>query len=291
MLKRKAGDTFFSTSAKDYIRDVIDRDVLRRFVSECYPDERLAYLGLPGEALLDVLAWRRFIERWTAVQVVRSSAEEEIADELERNALREHLEQGFHMLRADIDALLIDSDERLRWPYHIVNLDYYGGLVNAAEDGGSRRLRAIKSLFSLQAGTPFVLFLTLNLRDDDQGELTDLIASAEEDLRYSRLEGVSECFDAHRKLGHAGELKLYVPIFLGNEAKSHNLRFVPPVLYQGTVQMIHFAVQCIPFTATEAGRLFHMREMVEVINQPLLVLREGAALNSVQLGSIRQPGR
>jgi hypothetical protein len=283
MSRSRAQRTFASSAAKDYVRHVVDRDILRGFRNEYYPGQQLAYLGLPGEAILDILSWREFIGYCTAVEESESTL-----SALELNVLKNHLEGMVYPVRANIDELLSTEAgrSRLHWPYHIVNLDYYGGLVNCKGNRESKRLEALKGLLAKQRDVAFVLFLTLNLRDKDRGELDDLVQQQEEDLRAIDPEGVRTCFANHRELGHAGLLKIYVPVFLLNEAKRHSLEFLPPILYRGTQQMVHFVVQCTPYTTLGAGRVLSNRDRVAEINKPLLLLRKPGELESIPLGRI-----
>ncbi len=288
MSRRTGTSKFISTDAKNFIRDVFDFEIIRVFKHEHYPDQQLAYLGLPGEELLDVLSWRQFIGRWTGVQIADTPEMAATADNMVRQALLDRMERGFHPIRADIDELLGTErgQQRLRWPYHIVNLDYYGGLVNPAEDLTSRRLNALRGLFARQEGVAFVLFLTINLKEKDRGELTKLVDAEEEDLLGLEQPGVRECFNAHREFGHAGELKIFTPIFLGVTATKHSLGFHPPILYQGTQQMIHFAVRCVPYVESSAGRVFRTKDHIAFINLPLNVLHSRNDLLQVDLGHI-----
>lgn len=285
MSRRVAAHTFTSSAAKDYIRSQIDRNMIKSFKQLHFPEQKLAYLGLPGAALLDILSWREFLGYCTAVEKA------DVVDELELNVLKSHLEHIIHVECADIDELIQEGSghTQLHWPYQIVNLDYYGGLINARGNGTSRtshRLETLKKLFERQVGAAFVLFLTLNLRDDDRGELDELVKQQEEDLHGLDLEGVTECFDKHRELNHVGLLKIYVPILLDNIARQHTLVFIPPILYQGTQQMIHFAVQCIPYTALGAGRVAMTRERIDLINLPLFFLHNYGDLQRIDLGQI-----
>ena len=284
--------SFTSSEAKDFIRDQFDFEILRGFRREHYPDQQLAYFGLPGEQLLDVLSWRSLIGRWTAVQVNSTPEDQEVASRLVRNVMLNHLDRGFDPVWANVDELLTDPVRcsELGWPYQIVNLDYYGGFVNAAGDErASRRMEAIRSMFERQVGSAFVLFLTINLRDRDRGVLADQFRQEEEDLLALEVRGVSEVFAAHRELGNAGMLKIIVPVFLAGASLRHNLAFHSPVLYQGTQQMIHFAVQCTPYREGGAGRVLRTRDRIDIINLPLLVLHGRDDLREVRLGEIPPP--
>jgi hypothetical protein len=284
--------SFTSSEAKDFIRDQFDFEILRGFRREYYPDQQLAYFGLPGEQLLDILSWRSLIGRWTAVQINNSPEDQEVASRLVRNVMLNHLDRGFDPVWANIDELLTDPVQcsELGWPYQIINLDYYGGLVNAAGDErSSRRMEAIRAMFERQVGSAFVLFLTINLRDRDRGVLADQFKQEEEDLLALEVRGVSEVFAAHRELGNAGMLKIIVPVFLAGAALRHNLICQSPVLYQGTQQMIHFAVQCTPYREGGAGRVLRTRDRIDIINLPLLVLHGREDLREVRLGEIPPP--
>lgn len=284
--------TFTSSDAKDFIRDRFDFEILRGFRHENYPGQPLAYFGLPGEQVLDILSWRSLIGRWTAVQVNDTPENDEIASRLVRNVMLNHLDRGFDPVWANVDELLTDPAQcsDLDWPYQIINLDYYGGFVNAAGDErSSRRMEAIRAMFERQIGTAFVLFLTINLRDRDRGVLADHFKQEEEDLLALEVRGVSEVFAAHRELGNAGMLKVIVPVFLAGAALRHNLIFHSPVLYQGTQQMMHFAVQCSPYRDGGAGRVLRTRDRIDIINLPLLVLHARDDLREVRLGTIPPP--
>ncbi len=266
-----------STVAKDYVRGELDRSIIEAFRREHYPDQPLAYLGLPGPDLLDVRAWREFIGRWTAVQSADTPELRQSAEMLELNALRERLERGFHLVLGNIDEYLARDDLRpaLQFPYEVVNLDYVGGLVNARDHGtGSLRLDAIRALFTHQNRHAFVLLLTVNLRDRDEGELEDHAARLEDEMRsLDAFRNVAEVFESHREQGNAGLLKLYVPCVLDGFALAtgYELRFAPPVLYSGSRQMMHFVVECLPHTEQIGTRLPRFEDRLAIVNASLLI--------------------
>lgn len=283
MSKETSTHTFASSGAKDYIRYVIDRDAIINFKDRLFPSRKLSYLGLPGPQLLDILSWREYLNCCTAVE------DSATADALETNILLNRLEGMVDVVRGNMDNLLLTGSSRLHWPYQLVNLDYTGGLIHTSTKGHSRssqRLDAIKQLFVQQLDQPFLFLLTINLRNKDLGELADLIRMQEEDLIGLGFAGVTECFDRHRGLNYAGLLKLYVPIFLDNTAVHHSLVFSPPILYQGTKQMMHFIVECIPYTNLGAGRVSTTKQRVDLINLPLLSLHSYERLKRNDLGRI-----
>src|SRR5580704_7127089 len=180
---------FSSSEAKGYIRDDFNYNLIKQFKAEHYPNVELAYLGLPGESLLDVISWRGFIGRWTGVQAVGNAALDEAADNLVRNAIRQRLERGFSVVRGNIDLLMKDRSDKLKWPYQIVNLDYVGGFLGAKD-----RIAAIEAMFGQQVGVAFTLFITLNLRDRDKGELAQAVEDERSELSDLGVGGVDAYF-------------------------------------------------------------------------------------------------
>lgn len=262
-----------SSSAKDFIRSRIDREVIKSFKDQYYPDQQLSYLGLPGQYLLDILSWREFLGHATAIEGIDN---EDIKQDLRLCVMKNRLERMVEIIYGDIDDILRlpGNPMTLSWPYHICNLDYCGGLVNKTDENISNRLEAIRSLIVRQEGHPFLLFLTLNLRDDDKGEMDVLLDEMEIGLDGSNLKSLEECFNAHREQGHAGRLKFYVPIFLMNNSHKFQFHFHPPILYQGTKQMMHFAIQLTPYQGLAAGRIIFPDDYVRILNTPLLLSHE-----------------
>lgn len=273
--------SFASSNAKDYLRHVLDRQIIADFKDRHYPDQKLSYLGLPGPELLDVLSWREFIGDCTAIE------DTDAFEDLELNVLRNRLTGIVRVVRDGIDDLLLTDSPCLHWPHHIVNLDYTGGLAHRERrDRPLRRVDAIKRLLMQQSSTAFLLLLTVNLRNKDFGELEDLVQEVKDDLLALDFEGVEECFSKHVELGYVGLLKIYVPIFLDNNAIEHTLVFYPPILYQGTKQMMHFIVECVPYTKLEAGRVSKTTQRIELINLPLFTLHSYDSLKKIELGLI-----
>jgi hypothetical protein len=286
--KRGARPEFVSTLAKDYVRSVIDRQIIDAFKKEHFPLGGMAFLGLTGEQLNDILSWREYFARWTAVQVANTPEDVEAADELERRILRNNLESNCQFLRANVDSLLVEPahQTRLKWPYHVVNLDYYGGLINAAKDGSAARLDALRALFQRQEGHAFLLFLTISFRGDDAGEMEKVVSAEEADLAASGKNGVGDAFEQHRELGRPGLLKLYVPHFLASAAPRHRLKLPAILRYPGTIPMMHFAVECLPYTETQANRHLSLAERIEIVNRPLLILDHDAKKATLEFPQI-----
>ncbi len=286
MSKRPSTGVFReSSSAKDFIRSTFDREIIKAFKQEHYPEHRLSYLGLPGEFLLDILSWREFLGHATAIE---GASDRDVRQDLELRIQKNRLEDVVNLVYGNIDDILRSesAQEILKFPYHIINLDYCGGLVHKTNDNISNRLESIRSLLGIQEGTAFVLFLTVNLKDKDRREMDDLMDELEIRLESPGLNKLGDCFREHRDLGNAGRLKIYAPVFLMNSSPKFTFDFSPPILYQGTKQMMHFAVRCVPYSGLAAGRIIVPDDYINVINQPLLLSHEREDLRRHDLSKI-----
>ena len=107
MSKKGQGSFKESSSAKDYIRATVDRNFIKAFKDQYYPDEKLSYLGLPGEYLLDILSWREFIGHITAVEGIE---DEDIKQDLELRIMINRLKVD--LIYNNIDGILRSTEER-----------------------------------------------------------------------------------------------------------------------------------------------------------------------------------
>src|SRR5579859_1921671 len=102
-MSKSAGDRqeFSSSLAKDELRHDLDRRLIEGLRDRHYPEIPLTYFGLPGEDLLDILAWREFLGDCTLVE-----DHDENAERLELTVLRNHLEGQVRFIRTPIDQLI-----------------------------------------------------------------------------------------------------------------------------------------------------------------------------------------
>lgn len=274
-----------SSMAKDYIRSRIDREIVREFREEFYPESKLRYLGLPGKELLDVLSWREFIEYVSAIE---GSDDEDERQDLELTIMKNKLDNVVDVIYDNIDDILTSdiNNHSLKWPYQLVNLDYCGGLINRKEDTTSNRIDSIRGLISKQQDNAFLLFITLNLRDRDDGDMDQRLKEIEDGLYPYSLRNLVDSLEEHRQLGNVGKLKIYLPVFLLNNSPKYKPVFSPPVLYQGTKQMLHFVIKYVPFTGSASGRLIIPKDYVDILNQPLFLLHEGPDLRQYDFPNV-----
>jgi hypothetical protein len=84
-------------------------------------------------------------------------------------------------------------------------------------------------------------------------------------------------------------MKVYVPALVLQVAKHHRVVTHAPLLYRGTQQMLHFAFEFHPYSDLVAGRVADWRDLVEVINLPLMVLDRPGELERLDLPGIELP--
>jgi len=254
---------FATSEAKDCIRQSWDRPILQARVLQT--GGPLAYFGLPGPAVHDLIEWRDLLGKRTGVERLRKGSLQiedlERHRRLLRNVLTNGLSDGFQLLRGEIEDVILDGSDadgtipsesdnapaiRMRFRYGLVNLDFVGGVGHPDKTGQSKRTRAIKELFRRQEGTSFVLLLTVSVRDTNEPELANYLSEAQsrvhDDLRPALVWSAE-----HEKGRQSYLLKAAVPLFIHHTAEEHmfRCRMYPPIAYQGTgrTRLVHFVFE------------------------------------------------
>jgi hypothetical protein len=234
---------FKSNAPKDLLRSTFDHDFIRGRLG-AGPTER-AYLGLPGEALLDVLEWRDVIDRAACIHrkaegidLMRGAAADARADAM------------CEFYRGDIDVILStgrDEDDQYLAdrPYRIVNLDYESGLI---QDPTASRLEAIRALFEMQAQheVDFVMFLTLGPRGRPDAFPTRGLDQIGRTLKGYRIDA-TETIKWYRKQPDNFHIwKVFVPYAIERRANAfrYELNAWTAFFYigSGDTPMMHFAM-------------------------------------------------
>ena len=234
---------FDSTKNKDSVRN-LDRTIVE---AERKRKKRpLTYFGLPGPQMLDVLSWKDFLGTIVAVE----------SDWLSRHvmlttAFDNGIDSRLQVMAGDIDELLIKGHDLNGWkpresPFDVVNLDYVGGPLVKDRQGDSRRMQALRKLFEVQrsAKRDFLLLVTLNTRNRDEGEFNQAMDQILREARGDRFDfdGAVEAYKASR---YDFKMKVYFAFNVDRLAAANG--FVcsaeSPVTYLGTgrVRMVHFA--------------------------------------------------
>jgi hypothetical protein len=254
---------FQDTPNKSTIRDDWDLALIKGWHAKV--DRPLAYFGLPGPDILDLLKWGDYLGTRTGVESPgRTSKQRRAADEvigrLHMNVMAHEIGSGFQLLEADVEDVIINAvdtngvapvlnDGRpahlAHFRYDIVNLDFNSGLDYRRKDG-ARRVAALKKLFERQEGHSFLLFLTVSVRDTLDDQIEQYLRELQGRDRGPGWRDLIEWY-----LGRGGKEKAYklkgvVPSFVQSVAESRMFRCVsrPPITYHGhRTQMVHFAFE------------------------------------------------
>ncbi len=156
------------TAAKQKVRE-LNLTVVRNYIT---PPWR--YLGLPSVQMEDVELFKPFLSCVHAIERGIFGQEWKTQHDLAVTALLRGY-PDFRLFRGDIDAIILagkdSSEQRLEWPYHVINLDYTGGIIY--KEAPTSRVRAIQKLIEEQGSreASFVLIITVNDKHHDFGEI------------------------------------------------------------------------------------------------------------------------
>jgi len=287
----KPEQPFESNPNKEHIRRFVDQPLIEGWFQTT--GRPLKYLGLPAWQMLDIVAWQRFLGRFTGIE--RAENQQHLMF-LQANV--RDLEHRLYALYGSFDHILLqgrDSYNKMpEWPYDLVNLDYFGGFIYA----DLSRPKAFKKLIENQAAyeQSFLLIVTQHLRDGDSlGEkdkfLTDLgsrLKGAVLDKRlYADIDKVVAWYrDA--QIPDAARQGLYMNLFFreAGEAEHFKVTCRPGIVYTGTgnTSMIHFATDFI-YEHSIAHRATSDQTLLEVIDLGLLEARDEQLSNKL----LRQP--
>jgi hypothetical protein len=271
----------------------------------------LAYLGLPGGSLNDLIDWGSVLGVKTCVQIVRKrrlQREEdlEIVSEMAHNILVRDIRHA-EIIRGAIEDVILnghgidgippklvkDEPSGLLFRYDIYNLDFLGGIMyrrpSQANTGQkSPRIKALEQLFARQRGHSFSLLLTLNVRDTFGDEPVQFLQEAAQRSQNDLLKevaawgaGLDAGFKQH-------QLRLWVPLWMRELAEMQNFRCkcLPAIAYTGyeNAKMIHFGFK-FEFVAGRELRVQSLQTAEEVLNLPMLTVEDGNFFYCVSTGA------
>jgi hypothetical protein len=236
---------FHTNPNKDFLRRTFDRDLVERwFHATKHP---LQYLGLPGWEMLDIIEWQAFLDRFTTI--------ERLENQQHLMFLRANVkdvEHRLYSLYGSFDDILLTGRDAYghtpQWPYDIVNLDFFGGLLYS----DLARPRALKKLIENQSGyqRSFLLFVTHDLRDADKARekvsfLADFWKRLRRDHGEDRIDDSALDWYALDTTPDSARQALYTNVFLRDtgENAQFNVTCRSPIIYTGTggTKMIHYA--------------------------------------------------
>lgn len=272
---------FDSNPNKDFLRTEYDKTLIAGWSREL--GRKLKYLGLPAWKMLDIIEWQEFLTRFTTME-----REENQQHLLFLRANVKNVEERLQALYGEFDQILLDGRDEYRkmpeWPYDLVNLDYFGGLIYPTMS----RPKAIKQLICNQ-GTyeqGFILLITQQLRDGDVGKeklgfLNDLGKSLKSGILDVALHPAIDLvisWYGSAEMPDCARQALYMNYFLrdSGEAEHFDVRCRPAVIYPGTggSWMIHFVTD-FRYQSGVGHRVASEQSLIELINLGLLEVQNG----------------
>jgi hypothetical protein len=260
--------TFQSGANKDYLRSLYDRPIIEAWMAE--RGRPLKYLGLPGSEMLDIIEWQDFLSSFSTIE--RSENAQHL---MFLTANVRDVEHRLHSLYGEFDDILIKGKDQYshmpRWPYDLVNLDFFGGLLYS----NLTRPRALRKLIENQEiyKTSFLLIITYHIRDRD---LTDEKESFLGDLEKKLLRdfpgrrAIPEVIAWYRKddTPDVARQTLYLNVFLHEQGEAAQFQVTcrPAILYSGTrgARMLHFVTE---FRYQKgAHRAVSNQSLIDVVN-------------------------
>lgn len=264
---------FTDTKNKRRIRRY-DKKIIEEYCTK--KGKKLSYFGLTGAKMLDILEWKDYLEIWVAVEV-----DDEDYSELNFTALENNLASGLTAIEGDIDDVLIGSiNDRVKFPLEVFNLDYSGGALYKNKEGEAKRLKGWESLIRRQSEHKhdFLLFLTLNSREKDEGEIDGVLTEMQHRLKDEEKSKLATIIQEGKK---RDKFKVYIPSLIAQYAASrkYKLNCYPPICYTGSssIPMIHFVFE-LEFKKGRASPLFPL-PLEQIMDIPLYWCENGVICN------------
>jgi len=275
---------FRSNPNKDFLRRGYDTEHVARWFRNL--GQPLKYLGLPAWEMLDILQWEKYLSRFTTIE-----REENQQHLMFLRANVKDIEHRLHSLYGEFDRILLDGFDQYGkspdWPYQLVNLDYFGGLLYS----DFSRPHAIQKLIRNQAvyKSSFLLIVTQHIRDGDTvGEKLSFLEDLRRSLRNATLDqrarkAVDQIMDWYRDANtpDAARQSLYLNTLLrdAGEANYFDVTCRPAILYGGTggAVMLHFVTD-FTFRPGIGHKVASSQSIVDVISFAIREVQEGTRI-------------
>ncbi len=261
------------------------RELNLRLIREHFEKRKgqLRYFGLPGESMRDILLWKEFFSYFCAVERGEPGEEFLLQHNLRLSAFKYGISDKLNLLRGELDNILLrgydDYNNAVEYPFDVVTLDYCGGVIYKNSTGQSTRASSIGELVRNQAlhDKDFLLFLTCNLDNDDQGEIRKVFLDIQRDLNKLGVNAdqAIKAYLAHPK--KEAQLKMYVPYLIRTlSASTYRCETFKPVYYLGNKEthMMSFSFWMERSSNYAAGRP-NRQSLVQLLNLPAFECMDG----------------
>ncbi len=210
----------------------------------------LRYLGLPASTLTDLAQWKSYFNHFSVVERGKPGQEYIYQNELILSAMRLGISGRLSLLRGDMDDILLNGKDYhgnpVQYPYHVVSLDYSGGVIYKTQSGEAKRPESISRLFEGQAqfNQDFLLFLSTNMDIQDQGEIRSTLSHIGGELAKYGIDVADIIASYLRHPLLEARLKIYIPYLIRIlSSRWFNCRTFKPIYYLGNkeTRMMHFS--------------------------------------------------
>lgn len=243
---------YTTTDNKERVREE-DTELIKKEYAK--KKRKLSYLGMPSGEMRDILAWKDYLERCSAVEI-----NAKIRNQLWLNVINSGLSDKVNILFGNIEDILINGKDnfknKLQFSYDVVFLDCFGAILYHE----LKRIKAITSLIEKQKGNQFLLLLTFNIRERNycSQSLDDSLGKIEKELLGYYLRDdkakkvISKVINWYKsnKTEEMYRQKLFTPYLIKTKAEERgfNVHAYSPIFYSGfnNSPMIHFAFKLTP---------------------------------------------
>lgn len=271
---------YATTNNKERVRAVDTELIKKEFAKK---SRRLSYLGMPSGEIRDILAWKDYFERCSAVEI-----DAKIRSQLWLNVINSGLSDKVSILFGDIEDILINGRDgfknQLQFPYDIVFLDCFGSILYHE----LKRIKAITALIERQKGNQFLLLLTFNIRERNycKHSIDEFLRKLERELLGYYLRdkkkkaAINKVIDWYKsdKTEEMYRFKLFTPYLIKTiaEDRGFNVHAYSPIFYSGfkNNSMIHFAFKLVPGDRAPTKEV-SQQTVFDIINLNLKEASEG----------------
>ena len=219
--------------------------------------------------MLDIVEWQNYLDNFTTIERV-----ERQQHLLFLTANVRDVEHRLHALYGEFDEILRSGRDRYgrmpRWPYDLINLDFYGGLLYS----DLARPSALRKLVENQAAhqRSFLQIMTHDLRDGDRGHekrsfLSDVRKALARDIPALASNVALDWYE-RMDTPDAARQSLYTNVFFHDLGE--NSQFLvncrPATVYIGTggTKMIHYVTEFI--FRKSAHRAVSDQSLTDILN-------------------------
>ncbi|MEN7981991.1 MAG: hypothetical protein ABFQ65_00920 [Nanoarchaeota archaeon] len=271
-------DIGYFTKNKQKVREM-NLILIKRFNLD--KKEKLKYFGLPSEEMKDISLWKEYLSNVSAVERGIKGQEHIKQHNLLLRSFLLGISDKIKLYRGEMDDILMrgkDSyGQKVDYPYHLINLDYTGGVFYKEERDKSKRIDSIKSLFRNQAKfrQDFLFFITCNMDNNINEEHSNFMQKALKKLNDSEKEKLF--MENYGNPDKKTQLKVLTISLIQDLAKEFfECETYTPIFYEGNneTKMVNFSFRLKYVDKYVTEKKVKLNDE-EIIKFPVYICKEG----------------